>query len=167
VNEILRPPVPSWKEGSAAPWLVPLDVLVGQLVAARAQMASQNGPCLRWECCVPEGILLPERTATYLGICLNELLTNAANYSLPEDKVTISIDAKRWGQRLFVDVANPASQRSYEQLRKTPSGTGIVDALLENVIRGRRKASYDASTHTLRQRVTIHLAPKPSTGGSR
>jgi len=165
VNQILRPPELSWKDGSMAPWRVRLDVLIDELVAARKEIARPVSPLLEWSCEVPEGILLPERTATFLGMCLNELLTNAANYSPRDTSATVSVRAKRWGTRLFVDIANPTSRDSYNRLRKSPSGTTIADVLLKKLGGGKRQASYDAELEILTQRVKIELDHRQTGGG--
>jgi len=157
VNEILRPPLPVWEKGRVVPWLVPLDSLIRELVEARSEIASVASPLLGWQCEVPEDILLPERTATYLGICVNELLTNAANYSPQEEDARITVAAKRWGQRVFIEVANPTTKESYDSLRKSPSGIAITDALLARFLHGARKATYDSKTGVLTQRLTISL----------
>src|SRR3954469_17525387 len=79
-----------------------------------------------------EAILVSQKQAVYIGLIVNELLTNALKYAFPDDRLgRVVVTLKREGDHVLLQVADNGVGTLPEVVEMTGLGTGLVRTLVQ------------------------------------
>ncbi len=105
-------------------------------------LSEQN---LHIECACP--VVLPTRKAAYVGLILNELVTNALKHSDFSDAKPLSISMRREEENAVFEVVVPYGKQ--ESIDRTGLGLTIVRTLVNDQLRGTIEQSLNDADHTI------------------